>query len=196
VLSEADVEYIRSGFVDLDELCRNTSRDPAAVRADIEAGLLPRASYVLDDGTEMVPPDYFALADEAGGVDRLHDLFVHRLQHAAAAVDPEPPTDAEEEWQAYLSGEYGVCLKHVTPEGIVRKGVLVARIERLLAAPDPNGGHWPGRLREAVDELDALERQFAAFDRIRFGAPSSRERLITAARQAYPAIFAEAGVEA
>ena len=191
MLSAADVEYIRAGFVDLDELCRRTSRDPAAVRADIEAGLLPRASYVLDDGTEMVPSDYFALADEAGGVDRLHAAFVRRLERAAAA-DPDPPSDAEEEWRAYLSGEYGVCLKHVTPENIVRKGALVARIEQLLAGPDPDGAEWPRNLREAVDELDALERQFAAFDRIRFGAPSSRERLITATRQAYPALFAEA----
>ena len=191
MLSAADVEYIRAGFVELDELCGQTSRDPAAVRADIEAGLLPRASYVLDDGTEMVPSDYFALADEAGGIDRLHDAFVRRLQGAAAA-DPGPPSDAEEEWQAYLSGEYGVCLKHVTPENIVRKGVLVARIEQLLAGPDPDGAEWPRNLREAVDELDALERQFAAFDRIRFGAPSSRERLITATRKAYPALFAEA----
>lgn len=193
MLSAADVEYIRAGFVDLDELCRRTSRDAAAVRADIEAGLLPGASYVLDDGTEMVPPDYFVLVDDAGGVDRLHDAFVQRLQRAAAA-DPEPPSDAEEEWQAYLSGEYGVCLKHVTPENIVRKGALVARIEQLLAGPDPDGADWPGRLREAVDELDALERQFAAFDKVRFGGPSSRERLITAARTAYPAVFAEAGV--
>ena len=191
MLSAADVEYIRAGFVELDELCRRTSRDPTAVRADIEAGLLPRASYVLDDGTAMVPSDYFALADEAGGVDRLHAAFVRRLERAAAA-DPDPPSDAEEEWRAYLSGEYGVCLKHVTPENIVRKGALVARIEQLLAGPDPDGAEWPRNLREAVDELDALERQFAAFDRIRFGAPSSRERLITATRQAYPALFAEA----
>ena len=116
---------------------------------------------------------------------------MRRLERAAAA-DPNPASEAEEEWQAYLSGEYGVCLKHVTPENIVRKGALVARIEQLLAGPDPDGAEWPRNLREAVDELDALERQFAAFDRIRFGAPSSRERLITATRQAYPALFAEA----
>jgi hypothetical protein len=35
VLSDADVEYIRSGFVELEALCRQTAREPAAVRADI-----------------------------------------------------------------------------------------------------------------------------------------------------------------
>jgi Family of unknown function (DUF6058) len=188
VLSEADVEYIRSDFVELDELCRRSSRDPAAVGADIDRGRLPRPSYVLDDGTQMVPSDYFALADEAGGVDGLRTLFLRRLEQAAA-------TDLEEEWQGYLSGEYGVCLKSVTPENIVRKGVLVDRIEALLAEPDPDGAEWPAELRTAVDELDELERQFADYDRVRFGGLSSRERLIAGSRQAYPAIFAGAGVE-
>jgi len=195
VLSDADVEYIRSGFVELEELCRHTARDPAAVRAEIEARLLPRPSYLLDDGTEMVPPDYFALADEAGGGHRLRERFIERYERAVAA-EPGVPATAEEEWDAYLSGEYGVCLKHVTPESILRKAALISSIEALLTRPDPEGPEWAARLRAAVDELDALERRFAAFDRIRFGGPSSRDRLITATRRAYPAIFERASVEA
>jgi hypothetical protein len=31
VLSAEDVEYIRSGFVELDELCSRQARDPAAI---------------------------------------------------------------------------------------------------------------------------------------------------------------------
>jgi hypothetical protein len=189
VLSAADVEYIRGGFVQLDELCSRHARDAAAVRADIEAGLLPRPSYVLDDGSEMVPPDFFELADEAGGVDRLREAFIRRYSLAADA-EPEPLAAPEEEWQAYLSGEYGVCLLQVTPENIVRKSALVGRIEAMLADPDPEHPDWAGRLRTAVEELDALEREFAAFDRIRFGGPSSRDRLITGARNRYPSIFA------
>jgi hypothetical protein len=191
VLSDADVEYIRSGFVELDELCRRTSRDPAAVRAQIEERLLPRPSYILDDGREMVPPDYFDLADEAGGPAGLRDLFVTRYGRAAAS-EPEVPANAEEEWDAYLSGEYGVCLKQVTPETIVRKAALMARIETLLAEPDVADVEWAGALRGAVDELDALERQFAAFDRVRFGRPSSRDRLITGTRARYPSVFERA----
>jgi Family of unknown function (DUF6058) len=193
MLSDADVGYIRSGFVALGELCRQVSRDPVVVRAQIEASLLPRASYVLDDGTEMVPPDYFELADEAGGADRLRERFVERYERAAAA-EPDVPANAEEEWKAYLSGEYGVCLNHVSPETIVRKSALICRIERLLGEPRPDDSEWGGRLRAAVDELDALERQFAAFDRLRFGGPSSRDRLITATRAAYPALFEPASV--
>jgi hypothetical protein len=192
VLSDADVQYIRSGFVELDELCRHTSRDPAHVRAEIEAERLPRASYVLDDGTEMVPADYFALADEAGGPVALRARFLERYARAAAA-DPAGADDPDEEWQAYLSGEYGVCLNQVTPEGIVRKGALIAGIEALLAEPGPQDAGWGDALRAAVDELDALERQFAAYDRIRFGEPSSRDRLITATRDAYPSVFERAG---
>jgi hypothetical protein len=193
VLSAADVEYIRAGFVELDELCSRHGRDSAAVRADIDAGLLPRPSYVLDDGSEMVPPDYFELADEAGGVDRLRQAFLRRYALAAAA-EPEPLAAPEEEWEAYLSGEYGVCLREVTPENIVRKSALVGRIEAMLADPDPGHPDWAERLREDVEELDALERDFAAFDRIRFGGPSSRDRLITGARNRYPAIFEREGV--
>ena len=195
MLSDADVGYIRSGFVELDELCRHTARDPSAVRAEIEAHRLPRPSCVLDDGTGMVPPDYFALVDEADGGDRLRERFIERYERAVAA-EPDVPAAAEEEWDAYLSGEYGVCLKQVTPESIVRKAALITRIEALLAKPDPADSDWAGRLRAAVDELDALERPFAAFDRIRFGGPSSRDRLITGTRRADPEIFERASVAA
>jgi hypothetical protein len=144
---------------------------------------------VLDDGTAMVPEDYFALADEAGGSDRLHDAFVQRYE-AAARAEHEQLESAEAEWRAYLSGEYGVCLKQVTPETIVRKSALVARIEALLETPRSHDPGWRSRLRVAVDELDELERPFApAYDALRFGGPSSRDRLITAARADYPAVF-------
>lgn len=61
-----------------------------------------------------------------------------------------------------------------------------------LPARGPSGGpaprqddrDWPNELKSTVDELDPLERPFAAYDRIRFGSPSSRDRLSTAARRA------------
>lgn len=195
MLSDADVEYIRSGFIDLEELCRDTSRDPAAVRAQIEGGVLPRASYVLDDGAEMVPFDYFALADDAGGADLLRERFIERYERAASA-EHDVSARAEEEWEAYLSGEYGVCLKHVTPETIVRKAGLISQIEELLAEAKPDDSDWAGGLRAAVEELDELEREFAALDRVRFGGPSSRDRLITGTREAYPEIFERTAVDA
>jgi Family of unknown function (DUF6058) len=115
--------------------------------------------------------------------------------HATGAPPPPSPRyrrTPRREWDAYLSGEYGVCLKQVTPETIVRKAALMARIETLLAEPDVADVEWAGALRGAVDELDALERQFAAFDRVRFGRPSSRDRLITGTRARYPSVFERA----
>lgn len=181
-MSPEDVAYVRAGFREFDELCRERGEDAASVRALIADGRLPQPSYVLDEGTEMVPPDYFALADEAGGAGRLHDAFVARVV-AAGGEDPEG------EWEAYLSGEYGVCLKRVAPETIVRKGALVDSISALLDRPEPADAVWRRDLRDLVDELDELERPFAAFDRERFGGPSSRDRLITAVRERYPQAF-------
>jgi hypothetical protein len=190
VLSDADVRYIRENFRTLEEACAGSGRRPEEVRALIEAGVLPRPTYVLDDGTEMVPADYFALADAAGGPERLRDWFAQAYVLAAElqgglARDGE----VEKEWEGYLSGAYGACLKRITPETIVRKDRLMAAIERLVGEPRPDEAWWRDLLRASVDELDALERDFAPYDRERWG-PVSRDRLITAPRERYPAVFA------
>ncbi len=158
MLTAEDVAYITTHFVPL--------RDPA-VRAEVMAGCLPGPAYVLDDGTEMVAPDHLALAARAGGVDALRAWFEAR---------------APGEWDAYLSGEYAVCLREVSPESIVRKGVLTERIDALLRADPPP----LDALHEAIDELDALLRAFAPYDRIRFGGPVSRDRYVTALRERFP----------
>ena len=189
VLTDADVEYIRANFVPLDELCATRGQSADRVRALIAAGSLPAASYVLEDGTEMVPAEYFELIDEAGGEGALRGLFARR--YVAAAGDDD---EVGSEWEGYLSGAYGVCLKHVTPENIARKSALVAEIEGLLAAPQPANADWRGSLRASVDELDELERPFAPnYDRARWG-PSSRDRCITAARELYPEVFSAAAL--
>ena len=156
MLSPEDVDYINANFVPLVD---------AAVRAEIAAGRLPRAAYVLDDGTEMVAPDHLALVERAGGIDALRDWFEAR---------------APGEWEDFLSGEYAVCLRSVTPEAIVRKGELTDRIEALLAEGEPSA-----ELSDAVDELDALLRPFAPYDRIRFGGSVSRDRYVTAVRERF-----------
>ena len=186
-LTQADVDYIRANFVPLDELCAERGQSADRVRALIATGSLPAASYVLEDGTEMVPAEYFELVDEAGGEGALRGLFARR--YVAAAGDDD---EVGSEWEGYLSGAYGVCLKHVTPENIAFKSALVAEIEGLLVAPQPEDADWRGRLRASVDELDGLERPFAPdYDRARWG-PSSRDRCITAARERYPEVFSAA----
>jgi Family of unknown function (DUF6058) len=184
--SSADVAYIRSEFVGLEELCAERNASPDDVRREIVAGRLPRPSYVLDDGTEMVPDDYFALADEAGGPEVLREHFQARVVAAGGNA-----AEAEDEWQWYLTGIYGICLREVTPETILRKGALVSSLEQLLAAPRPGDATWRRQLRAEVDELDALEREFSPhYDRSdRFPKRPSRDRLLAHARSQFPEVF-------
>lgn len=171
----ADVAYVTGAFRAMEQSAREL----------VERGILPRATYVLPDGTPMVPADHAALLDDAGGepeavVARFRERFV------AAGGDP---ADADEEHEAWLSGEYGACLHSTSPEAIVAKGTLVTAIGALLAAPAPADARWRAALRGAVDALDALERPFAAWDRERFGGPSSRDRLITATHARFPELW-------
>ena len=170
-----DIEYVRSSFRPMEE----------AVRPLVERGVLPQASYVLPDGTPMVPADHDLLLQDAGGdpdgvAARFRDRFI------AAGGDAEA---VDEEHAAWLSGEYGVCLRSATPEAIVAKSALMTAITALLARPAAEDEAWQAALRGAVDALDALERPFARYDRDRFGAPSSRDRLITATRERYPNLW-------
>jgi hypothetical protein len=190
VLTEADIRYVRANFTPLADLVRRRGQNPDEVYALVADERLPKPSYVLDDGTEMVPHDYFELAEAAGGFDLLREHFLERYE-AAAAAEPEVLDEPEEEWEAYLSGDYGVCLRQVTPENIARKSALVLRIEALLDDPRPEDAGWGDFLAAAVAELDRLEREFAAYDRVRWGLVS-RDRLIAAPRDAYPHVFLRA----
>ena len=73
--TDADLAYLSANFRTLEQICADRSETPADVRRLMDARLLPRPSYVLDDGTELVPPDYFDLADAGGGPDRARELF-------------------------------------------------------------------------------------------------------------------------
>ncbi len=187
-LSDTDVDYIRQNYFTLEQLCAGRPDEPAAVRELIRARLLPAPSYILDNGTEMLPADYFVLVDQAGGPAELRRHFVARYR--AASGDP---AELDEEWDGYLSGLYGVCLRQVMPETIVRKSQLVASLSELLGQPRPENPAWRARLRREVWELDQLEREFSPdYDRHRFPEPPSRDRLITAARERYPDLLATA----
>jgi hypothetical protein len=184
----ADVDYIRRNYLTLAQVCAGRAETADAVRVLIEQGLLPRPSYVLADGTEMVPADYFRLVDEAGGSDNLQSHFAER--HRAAGGNPE---ELAEDWEGYMDGIYGVCLEEVVPETMVRKTQLVESIGELLDHPQPDEARWRRELRRQVDELDALERQFAPdYDRSgRFEQLPTRDRLIGDSRRRYPEVFAE-----
>ncbi|HEU4978321.1 MAG TPA: DUF6058 family natural product biosynthesis protein [Solirubrobacteraceae bacterium] len=189
-LARADAEYRRAGFVTIEELCAGRPQTPDEVRALIGAGRLPQPAYVDEDGAELVPPDHLALADEAGGVQRLEERFRERYEAAARALgDERALAQLDAEWEAYRGGAYGMCLREVTPEHIVEKDHLMRRVEALLERPAREDAAWLGALRDAVDRLDALERPFAPLDEHRLGARPSRRRLIDDVRARYPELL-------
>jgi hypothetical protein len=186
MLTDADIHYIRENYRPLAEVCAEHGDRLEAVEALIREGRLPAPSYVLPDGTGMVPEDYFSLVDEAGGPQRLRGEFERRHREAGG-----PPGELEADWEGYIDGIYAVCLRSVSPERIVRKEQLVVSIGLLLEHPQPQDRRWRERLAREVDELDELEREFSPdYDRQRFGRAPTRDRLIVAARERYPDLFA------
>jgi len=189
--TEADLAYLTATFVTLEDLCAGRAESPADIAALIEQRRLPQPSYVLGDGTGLFPPDYFRLVDQAGGVDALPGHFAARHRQATFARDAAA-RELEEDWQAYLDGIYGICLREVTPEAMVRKTTLVSSLSELLMLPRPASAEWRRALRERVEELDGLERDFAP-DHDRTEAQErlpTRDLLIGAARERYPNVFA------
>ncbi|SCL45335.1 hypothetical protein GA0070606_0710 [Micromonospora citrea] len=173
-MTAADDAYVSEQFVVLDELCAARGCDADDVRRLMLDRRLPLPGYLRSDGAEMVPADFFALADAAGGTNGLEAWFT---DHWA-----DPGVGAAE-WDAYLSGRY-VCLRSVSPATIRRKDDLVAAIRAALADLDADlpGGDAAARLPALVDELDTLEPAFTAYDRLRFGGPTSRDTFIDAVR--------------
>lgn len=174
-MSAADDAYAREHFVAVSS---------EEVLRDMLAGRLPLPSYVLSDGTPMVPASHGEPARIAGGTDRLHDWFV--------AFWPDDPATGEEEWLAYLAGRHA-CLREVTPVRIRQLAERVAEargaVERLRRDPhDPIGR---GMLGEAVDGvlgvagLDTLLLPMTAYDRLRGGGPTVRERWVEAPRREF-----------
>jgi uncharacterized protein DUF6058 len=189
--TDGDVVYINANYRTLDELCTDRTESAAEVQALIDQGRLPQPSYVLDDGTAMFPTDYFRLVEEACGVDALCSHFTARYR-AASRREPAHVEELDRDWHAFMNGVYGVCLRQVTPETIVRKTVLVSSLCELLMLPRPRSRAWRRVLREQVDELDTLEREFSPhYDRSdEQDRPPTRDLLVNAARARFPDVFA------
>jgi Family of unknown function (DUF6058) len=175
-MTAEDDEYVSAWYVPLEKLAAADRADPDELRRLQLANRLPLPSYIRSDGVQMVARDLLALVHEAGGPERLREWFASRW---------ESPEEAVVEWDDYLSGRY-VCLRSVTPENMRRKNELIDGISRELTAPAPASGEWLDRLHRLVDELEELEPPFAPYDRLRFGGPVSRDRLIDDVRAQYP----------
>ncbi|MFJ8430710.1 DUF6058 family natural product biosynthesis protein [Kitasatospora sp. NPDC094019] len=175
-MTEADDAYVDRQFAALEALCARHGADPDEVRGHMLAGRLPLPGYLRSDGTEMVAPDLLELVDEAGGLTKLPDWF---RSHWA---DRE---EGAEEYESYLSGQ-NVCLHRLHPVTMRRKGELVRDITSALGDPARETPDRLPALHALVDELDALEPEFTAYDRLRFGGPVSRDTCIDAVRREHP----------
>jgi Family of unknown function (DUF6058) len=171
-----DDGYARKWYVSIEELARDAGVQASELRRLILANRLPLPSYILTDGTQMVARDLLELPRRAGGYDELPEWFAQHF---------ESTRDAIREWDGYLRGHY-VCLRHVLPETIRRKEELVKAIKVATAEPRPDDHAWLETLHRLVDELDTLEPPFAAYDRLRFGGPLSRDTCIDAVRERFP----------
>jgi hypothetical protein len=171
-----DDAYVSEWFTPLEELAAQAGQAADELRRLVLSNRLPLPSYIRSDGAQMVPHDLLELPRRAGGFDRLPEHFAAQFDDPAKAVS---------EWDGYLAGHY-VCLRSVSPENIKRKDELVEAIETQLAGPQSDSTAWLERLHMLVDELDALEPPFAPYDRLRFGGPVSRDRLIDDVRERFP----------
>ncbi|PVG82303.1 hypothetical protein DDE18_12465 [Nocardioides gansuensis] len=155
-MTPEDDAYVREHFVP-------AGSDSLAL---IEAGLLPQASYVLSDGTPMVPPDHLEPIAHAGGVERVHAWWLtwwHDHERAAA----------EEALDAWLAGRF-VCLRTPGP-GQVRallRWEAQARAAADALRADLRDHLARGSLGEAVAGLEGLLLPMTAYDEHRFGAPT------------------------
>jgi hypothetical protein len=131
--------------------------------------------------TSAEPDEHLARAEQP---DELSRRFSSRW--VAAGGDAE---DAERQFEDWLGGGYGICLRSPNPEFILAKGGLADAIAALIACPRPDRAWWRDALRHAVSAYDALVLPFASVDAARFGAPTSRTRLIDDVRTKWPAAF-------
>ena len=186
-LNAADAEYVQREFAPLWSLTVKRGLDMTTLLDWIAAGRMPRASYVMPVGTLMVPHDYYALCDLAGDIDHLEPWF--RLEIAREVAQQGVDLDPHAEWNGYLSGEHGATLREVTPHNIVRKHGLAHELLGLLARPHPEDPTWAETVRAGVDELHGLERAFTDLDRERFNRPPTRDSIVTAAHERFPALW-------
>jgi hypothetical protein len=177
-MTPADDEYCSQWYAPLEELAEQAGQEADLLRKLMLADRLPLPSYIRSDGIQMVARDLLELADEAGGVEALPTWFARHWSSS---------DEAALEWDSYLSGQY-VCLRSVKPQQMRRKNELCEAIEHALAAPRPESSDWLTDLHALIDELDDIEPPFAPYDRLRFGGPVSRERLIDNPRRLHPRI--------
>jgi hypothetical protein len=174
-MTPEDDAYVAEWYAPLDRIAADAGGDVDELARVVLAGGLSLPGYVDSSGTPMFTRDLLTLPGRAGGFEQLPAWFGAQYDDPATAVV---------HWTEYLSGQL-VCLRRVDPETMRRKEELVEEIDQLLAVVDRDD-EWLDTLHLRVDELDAIEPPFAPYDRLRFGGPVSRDRLIDDVRRAHP----------
>jgi hypothetical protein len=180
-LVDRDLDYVCGGYLPLAEIARREQVEPEQLAGWVDAGHLPRPAYLLPDGTPVFPPDLLDLV-----APRAASMRCRTTSLDGPTLRPDARLHAntrESDWEDYLSGEYGICLRQVTPETMVLKELLVERIGRALDGATAGRPRWRRTLVLDIEGLDALVRPFARVDRVRFGRQTSRERLVETPRR-------------
>jgi len=188
-LSAQDEAYIRNEYYTLHELCLTRVESADECRSKIRARQLPLPAYLIGS-LEYYPSDFFLFPDSVDPATGMQKAFFERYRRVAGAYGEKPSeTQLLEEFEGYLSGEYAVCLKIVTPETIFLKGLAMTQIDKLFADANQSGPARAFQLKAWVNRLEGWERQFAPCDTARFGSLPSRVRYIDRARSSFPEIF-------
>src|SRR5262249_8809872 len=137
VSSAEDVAYVQRSYLSLDAVAAAESLARAELADLVSAHVVPGPAYLLPSREPMFPRDLCALLGSAGTPADVQGHFRNRFVAVARPYGPLSPDRVDEEWESYLSGAYGVCLRQVTPETIFLKEWLASAIEADLRAPDP-----------------------------------------------------------
>ena len=168
-----------------DDAAVRVAMEPLAdesVLAHVAAGRLPLPAYLLSDGTPMVPPGFLHPVEWAGGIERLHEWFVHYWE-------PDEQATAEQAWGDWLAGRY-FWLAPATPYTIRKAARLLDQarwaVARLTEHPrDPVGR---GSLDEAADGLERLLGPDTGYDRLRSGGATVRDTWVDGVRRGHLAV--------
>ena len=163
-----------------DDRVLTATHEPVAdeqVLADMVAGRLPMPPYLLSDGTPVAPRDHLDPVAWAGGVDGLHDWFVHYWPE-------DRRDDAERAWEDWMAGRSG-WLTPDTPRTVrrVERAQAQAREAVSLLEADPSDLVARGSLEEAVELLDRLLLPSTDHDRSRLGGSTPREEWVDGLRR-------------
>jgi hypothetical protein len=133
--------------------------DVCGPRLEEVRGWIAEGRYPPPLEGDLVPRDYLALVDDAGGIDRLREHVEARYVISADMFGVlAGPDELDDEWAAFLRGDWLRDLVTATPEEVVRVARLVAAVESLLERPEPEEWRWRNRLRARAEHLAALTR--------------------------------------